>query len=69
MGKLRYAYIILIGKPDWKRLLRRPRCNWEDNIRMYLIEVGWEVVEWVHLVQYSDKWWAVVNMVMNLHVA
>jgi hypothetical protein len=41
--------IILVKKPEGKRPLRRPRRRWEDNIRMYLREIGWEVVDWIHV--------------------
>jgi hypothetical protein len=63
-----YAYKILVGKPEGKRLLGRPRRRWEDNIRMDLRETGWEGVDWIHLSQVRDQWWAVVNTVMNLRV-
>jgi len=62
------AYNILTGKPDGKRPFGRPRCTWEDNIRMDVREIGWEVVDWKHLAQVRDVWRAVVNMVMNLWV-
>jgi hypothetical protein len=48
--------------------LVRPRHRWEDNIRMDLGEIGWEVVDWIHLAQDRDQWRAVVNTVMNLRV-
>jgi hypothetical protein len=63
---VRNAYIILIRKPEGKRALRRPQGKWEDNIKMYLRETGWEVVDWIHLAQNRDQWWVLVNMVMNL---
>jgi hypothetical protein len=59
---------ILIGKPEGKRPLGRPRLRWEDNIRMELREIGWEGVDWLHLHQDRDQWWAVKNFVMNLRV-
>jgi len=68
MGDMRNAYNILVGKPEGKRSLGRPRCRWEDNIRMDLREIRWEVVNWVHLDQFLDQWQAVVNTVMNLRV-
>jgi hypothetical protein len=48
---MRNAYKILVGKPKGKRLLRRPRHRWEDNIRMDLRDTGWENVDWMPLVQ------------------
>jgi hypothetical protein len=63
---MRNAYIIFVGKPDVKRPLGRPKHGWEDNIRMDLWRKGREGVEWMHLVQDRDQWWAIVNMLMNL---
>jgi hypothetical protein len=51
-----------------KRPLRRPRRRWEDNIKMDLREIGWEVVDWLHLAQDRDQWHALVNTVMNLRL-
>jgi hypothetical protein len=59
----------LVGKPEGKRPLGRPRRRWEDGIEMDLREIGWGVcVEWIHLAQDRDRWRAVVNAVMNLRV-
>jgi hypothetical protein len=55
MGEIRNAYNILIGKPEGKRPLPRPRHKWEHNIRIGLKEIGWEVVVWIHLVPHRDK--------------
>jgi hypothetical protein len=63
---MRSACIILIGKPEGKRLLRRPRRRWDDNIRMGRREIGWEGVDWMHPVQDGDQGRAVVNIVMNV---
>jgi hypothetical protein len=52
---MRNVYKILFRKPEGKRLLRRPRHSWEDNIRMNLKEIGWEGVDWSHLVQNRDQ--------------
>jgi hypothetical protein len=52
---MKNAYRILIRKPKQKRPLRRPRCRWEDNIRMNLGEVGWESMELMHLAQDRDQ--------------
>jgi hypothetical protein len=62
------ACIILFGTPEGNRPLGRFGRRWEDNIRMDLTERGWEVVDWMHLAQDRDQWWAVVNTVMNLGV-
>jgi hypothetical protein len=59
---------VLVGKPEGKRLLGRPRRRWEDNIRMDFREIGWECVGWIHLAQDRDKRRAIVNTVMNLRV-
>jgi hypothetical protein len=61
MREMRNAYRILIGKPEAKRPLGRPRRRWEDNIRMDLKEIGYQNVEWIHLTQDRDHWRAVVN--------
>jgi hypothetical protein len=66
MGEMRNVYTILVGEPEGKRQLGERR--WEDNIRMDLRELGWEVVEWMHMIQDRDQWRTVVNMVMNLRV-
>jgi len=68
-GKITNAYEVLVGKPEWKRPLERLRQIWEDNIRMDLKEVGWEVVHWMHLDPNRDQWWVLVNTVMNLRLA
>jgi hypothetical protein len=67
MGEGRYVYRVLVGKPEGKRPLGRPRRRWEDGIKMDLGEIGWGgCVEWIHLAQDRDRWRAVVNAVMNL---
>jgi hypothetical protein len=68
MGEGRNVYRVLVGKPEGKRPLGRPRCRWEDGIKMDLREIGWGGVEWIHLAQDRDRWPAVVNAVMNLRV-
>ena len=57
-----------MGKPEGKRQLGRPRHRWEDNIQMDLQEVGCGAMDWIELAQDSDRWWALVNAVMNLRV-
>jgi hypothetical protein len=67
MGAKRNVYM-LVGKPEGRRPLGRPRRRWLDNIRMYLVEVGGGVVDWNGLAQDRDRWRALVNVVMNLRV-
>jgi hypothetical protein len=62
------TYKILVGKLAGKIPLRKPRCRWDDKIRMDLREIRWQGVDWTHLAQDRDQWWAPVNMVMNLQV-
>jgi len=62
---MRNAYRIVVGKPEGKRRLGRPRNGWEDNIKMNLTETGWKAADWIHLTQDTDQWRAVVNAVMN----
>ena len=57
-----------MGKPEEHRPLGRPRCRWEDNIKIDLQEVGLEVIDWIELAQDRDRWRALVNAVMNLRV-
>ena len=59
---------VLVGKPEGKRLLGRPRRRWEDNIKMDLQEVGGCCGAWMELVQDRDRWRALVSTVMNLRV-
>jgi hypothetical protein len=63
----RGAYRILVGRPEGRRPLGRPRRRWEDNIKMDVQDVGWGV-DWIELAQDRDRWRAVVNAVMNLRV-
>jgi len=66
MGKKRDVYRILVGKPEGKRSLGRPRRRWADNIKMDLQEVGCGDMDWIYLAQDGDSWRALVNAVMNL---
>jgi len=68
MGARRGVFKVLVGKPEGKRPLGRPRRRWEDNIKMDLQEVGCEGWDWIELAQDRDKWRALVNAVMNLRV-
>jgi hypothetical protein len=68
MGEKRNAYRILVGKPEEKRPLGRPRHKWEDNIRMDLRGIGWSAMDWIDLAQDRDQWRALVNAVINLRV-
>jgi hypothetical protein len=67
-GVERNAYRILVGKPDGKRLLRRPRRRWVDNIKMDLREIGWDGMAWIDLAQDREQWRTLVNTVMKLRV-
>jgi hypothetical protein len=68
MGEERDVYRVLVGKPEGKRQLGRPRRRWEDYIRMDLQEVGCGGMDWIGLTQDRDRWRALVNAVMNLRV-
>jgi hypothetical protein len=68
MVEKRNAYRILMGKPEGKTPLGRPRRRWEDNIRINLIEIGWGGMDWIYLTQDRDQWRALVSTVMNLRV-
>jgi hypothetical protein len=68
MGETRNAYRLLVGKPEGKRPLGRPRCRLVDNIRMDLGEVRWSDVDWIGLAQDRNRWRALVNWVLNLRV-
>jgi hypothetical protein len=67
-GEKRNAYRLLVGKPEGKRPLTRPRRRWVDNIRMDLGEVGWSDVDWIDLARDRNRWRALVNSVLNLRV-
>jgi hypothetical protein len=68
IGQKRNAYVILVGKPEGKRPLGRPRRRWVDNLKIHLGEVGWGGMDWIALDQARDQWRALVNSVMNLRV-
>jgi len=69
MGERRGIYRVLVGKPEGKRPLGRPRRRWEDNIKMDLREVGCGGLDWIELAEDRDRWPALVNVVMNLPVS
>ncbi|KAJ4449379.1 hypothetical protein ANN_00778 [Periplaneta americana] len=68
MGESRNAYRVLVGRPEGKRPLGRPRRRWEDNIKMDLREVGYDDRDWINLAQDRDQWQAYVRAAMNLRV-
>jgi hypothetical protein len=63
---VRGAYNILVGRPEGRRPLGRPRRRWEDNIKMDIREIRFGDVDWIDWAQDRDRWWALVNTVMNL---
>ena len=68
MEERRGVYRVLVGKPEGKRPLERPKCRWEDNNKMDLQEVGCGGMDWIELAQDRDRWRALVSVVMNLRV-
>jgi hypothetical protein len=63
------AHRVLVGKPEGRRPLGRPRNRWKDNIKIDLRQVGWVgVMAWLDLAQDRDRWWVVVNAAMNVRV-
>ena len=68
MGERRGVYRVLVGKPEGKRPLGRPRRRWEHNVKTDLQEVGCEGMDWIELAQDRDRWRALVTAVMNLRV-
>ncbi|KAJ4426792.1 hypothetical protein ANN_26591 [Periplaneta americana] len=69
MGESRNAYSVLVGRPEGKRPLGRPRRRWEDNIKVDLREVGYDGRDWINLAHDRDQWWAFVRAAMNLRVS
>jgi hypothetical protein len=67
-GAKRNAYRLLVGNPEGKRPLERPRRRWVDNIKIDLREIGWDGGDWIGLAQDRDQWRALVKAVMNLRV-
>jgi hypothetical protein len=68
MGAGRGAYTVLVGRPEGKRPLERPRRRWEDNIKMELGDIGIDGANWIQLAQDRVQWRAFVNTVVNLRV-
>jgi hypothetical protein len=66
MGEKRNVYRLLVGKPEGKRPLGRPRRRWIDNVKMDLLGIGMNAVDWIGLAQDKYRWRALVNVVMNL---
>jgi hypothetical protein len=67
-GERRRVYRVLVGEPEGKRPLVRPRRRWEDNIKMDLQEMECGGIDWINLSQDRDRWRALVNRVMNIPV-
>jgi hypothetical protein len=68
MGEKRNAYRLLMGKPEGRKSLGRPRRRWLDNIRMDFAEMAWGDVDWISVAQDRERWRALVNSVSNLRV-
>jgi hypothetical protein len=60
----RNTYRVLVGKSEGKRPLVETRHKWEDNVKIYVKEIDWDVVDWINVAGDRDKWWHVVNMVV-----
>jgi hypothetical protein len=67
-GDKRNVFMLLVGKPEGKGPLRRPRRRLVDNIKMDLLRIGWCVVDWIGLAEVRDKWRVLVNAVTKLRV-
>jgi hypothetical protein len=57
-----------MGKPEGKTPLGRPKCRWEDNIKIDVREIEWSDVDWIHLAQHGDHWRALANTIINFGV-
>jgi hypothetical protein len=65
---MRNGYKIFFGKPEGKRQLERYGHRWEDNVRIELREIEWQVLDWIHLAQDRDSWGGLMNTVMKFQV-
>jgi hypothetical protein len=68
MEAKRNAYRILVGRPEGKRPLGRPRRRWVDNVKMDVREIGWGGMDWIDLAENRDQWRVLVNTLMNLRL-
>jgi hypothetical protein len=68
VGEERIVHKVLVGKPEGKRPLGRPRRRWEDGIKMDLREITWGCVDWIRVASDRHRWQALVNTVINLRV-
>jgi hypothetical protein len=68
LGGGRGVYRVLVGRPEWNRPLGRLRCRWENNMKMGLMEIGIDMVNWIQLAQDRVQWWAFVSKMMDLWV-
>jgi hypothetical protein len=64
----RSAHRVLVGRPEGKKELRKPRRKWEDTIKIDFRETGWVVMDWIHLAEERNQWWALVDTVMKLRL-
>jgi hypothetical protein len=69
MGERRGIYTVLVGKPEGKRPLRRPRSKWDDNIKLDLQDVGCEGMDWIEVAEDRNRWRELVNAAMNCSVS
>jgi hypothetical protein len=69
IGQKRNSYKVLVGKPEVRRWLGRPKCKWKDNIKMDLPKIGWESMDWIQLAEDEYQWQAPMYRVMNLWVS
>jgi hypothetical protein len=65
-GERRGVYRVSVVKPEGKKQLGRPRSRWVDNIKMNIQEVGCGGMDWIDLAEDRDRWWTLVNALMNL---
>jgi len=69
MGEGKGEGRVLVWKPQGQRPLGRPTCRWEDNIKKDLQEGGWRGMDWIDLAEDRNRWWALVNAIINLQVS